>query len=151
MGEKETIEFKIDKIKKIKINSINKECLIKIINVWEYISENDILKNIENSVKKEINDYKLSIIEIRLDSILEEIKKKNYIEKTENKYYTSYIYDQNETLYIKELDNDIILKKIENMKYEEVKLYNDNILIKKKKKKSISIKDLEKINKIVNI
>lgn len=135
MEKKESIDSKIDKIKKIRINSINKECLIKIINIWEYITENDIIKNIENSIKKEMNDYKLSIIEIRLDSILEEIKKKNYIEKTENKYYTSYIYDLNETLYIKEFDDDIIFKKIENMKYEDVKLYSDNILIKKKKKK----------------
>ena len=151
MNENISLEDKIKIIENIEINSINRECLIKIVQTWEYLNNNNIVRDIKNKINKEDNEYKLKIIEIRLESIIEELKKKNYLEKTDNKDFTLYKYEEYEVMYIKNLNIEKIIKKIEIMQYSFLKLYNEKKMIKKIKKNSIKEIDLYEIDKIINV
>jgi len=151
MDENISLEDKIKIIENIEINNINRECLIKIIKTWEYLNNNNIVKDIKNKIDNESNEYRLRIIEIRLESIIEEFKKKNYLEKTENKDFILYKYEEYEVMYIKNLNIEKIIKKIEKMEYNFLKLYNEKKIIKKIKKNNIKENDLYEIDKIINL
>jgi hypothetical protein len=85
---------------------------------------------------------------MRINSILEEIGKKNYIEKIENHYYIMYTYDEYDTIYVKEINSKII-EKIKESKFNKVFIYDENNASKKMNKNTIILENLENIEKII--
>lgn len=150
MNEDINLEEKIKLVENIEISNVNRECLIKLIQTWEYLNNDNINKNIKNEINNEKSEYKLKIIEIRLESIIDELKKKNYVEKTENKDFTLYKYEKYEVMYIKNLNKERIIKKIEKMEYAFLKLYKEAKIIKKIKRNNIKENDLIEVDRIIN-
>lgn len=88
----------------------NKEYLLKIIQLHDYIKGENLIKEIIKEIEhKKINEEDLFFIDIRVDSIIEENKKKNYNEKISNETITLYKYENKNVMYIK--------KKIKSRKF----------------------------------
>lgn len=149
---KEDILNKLENIKEIKIESKNKECLLKIIQLHDYVKEKKIIEEIIKEIKnKKTNEEDLYFIEIRLNSIIEESIKKNYNEKISNDIITLYKYDDKNIIYIKKKDKiQKILDSIYKLEYKFLHLYIKNKWVKKKELNKIEISDLENIDKIIN-
>ena len=149
---KEDILNKLENIKEVKMENKNKEYLLKIIQLHDYIKKKkiieEIIKEIEN---KKINEEDLFFIDIRINSILEEDKKKNYNEKISNETLTLYKYEDKNIIYIKKKDKiQKILDSIVKLEYKFLHLYKENEWIKKKELSKIKLSDLENIDKVVN-
>ena len=143
---------KLEELKKTKLNSKNKEYLLKLLQLYEHIKEKKIIDEIIDEMKKmEISSEELFFIEIRINSILEESKKKEYKEKIDNNLMVIYKYSDKTILYIKDENKiDEIMTFISKLEYKFIHLYKNNQWIKKKEINKIEIQDLKDINKIVN-
>lgn len=149
---KEDILNKLENIKEIKIENKNREYLLKLIQLYDYVKEKKIIEEIIKEIKnKKINDEDLFFIEIRVNSIIEENKKKNYSEKISNETITLYRYENKNIIYIKKKDKiQEVFSSIIKLEYKFLHLYKKDQLMKKKELSKLKISDLEDIDKIVN-
>ena len=149
---KEDILNKLKNIKEIKMENKNKEYLLKIIQLHDYIKGENLIKEIIKEIEhKKINEEDLFFIDIRVDSIIEENKKKNYNEKISNETITLYKYENKNVMYIKKKDKiQKILDAVIKLEYKFLHLYKKNEWIKKKELNKIELSDLQDIDKVIN-
>ena len=149
---KEDILNKLENIKEIKIENTNKDCLLKIIQLYDHVKKKKITQEIVEEIKnKDIKDEDLFFIEVRLNAIIEESIKKNYNDKITNETMTLYKYNDKNVIYIKKKDKiqkilDIVIK----LEYKFLHLYKKDRLVKKKELNKLEMSDLQDIDKIIN-
>jgi hypothetical protein len=121
------------------LDSLNKITLIKIINLYEELTEKDIINDINKKYNEEINNFKKEIIKIKLNSIKSDLNKKQYKEKTIVGIFSLYYYE-NKSIKIYKKD----IKKSENI----IKILKENknwkvSFVKNKNNTHILVKDIE--------
>lgn len=136
--------FKIlTKIKISKLHDKNRSSLLKILHLYEYINEKNIFEEMHNDILNINDPSKLKIIEMRIESIMEDLKVDSYEEKIENDEFIEYVYKKKKIYFLKENKNIETIKSI--IKEEKNVHFYD-----KKKKININYKNIKKMEENIN-
>lgn len=136
----------IEKFSKIEYSKLDKQSLIKILNLYEEITQTDIKAKIVGQLEKETNNFKNEIIVTKIESILLSTSVIKYKTKAEFGDYSIYYYDNYIKIYIKP---SVSLEKL----YEKINQidYKDVTLLKTKNKHTTSKKLIFKGGKDENL
>ena len=129
-----TIKFKesdkifLNKLEKVDIKNLNKESLLKLIDLYDTVSGSNIINIIANHIKKIQNDETLKkIFDIKINSLLNEISTKKYIKKIDHKSFTRYVYETHSCMYMKNFsDTTEIVNELIEINPKEIMLFHKN-------------------------
>ena len=142
MNEKELI-IKYNKIfNDIELDKLDKKSLIKLINIYQEISDTNIIKFTKENIIKEKNNFKRELMDIRINSLISDITSIKYENKIIDEILSIYYYKSHITIYPnKKIDQLNFLESISKIKYKKIWLID-----KKNFKKKIEIKDANDID-----
>lgn len=142
MNEKELI-IKYDKIfNDIELDKLDKKSLIKLINIYQEISDTNIIKFTKENIIKEKNNFKRELMDIRINSLISDITSVKYENKIIDEILSIYYYKSHITIYPnKKIDQLSFSESISKLKYKKIWLID-----KKNFKNKIEIKDANDID-----
>lgn len=140
----------IHQIKEKQIKNLDKENLIKLINLFELIIDKNILDYMEEESEKIIGIRK-DIIQSTLNSLVTDIFSKKYIKKIYFQDISIYYYKKYINIYIKKISDDVLKNikiEIANFDKKEIELKdintNDRIILFPSENRDTEIKEFIK-------
>jgi hypothetical protein len=105
----------MDKIPKIEIKNLNKNSLVKIVNLYEELNKISIIDDINIKAINQDDDFKKQLLCIKIESIKSSIQENSYIDKKYIKNFTFYYYiDNTVKIYMNKYSKLIDLENILN-------------------------------------
>lgn len=120
---------------------MDKTTLLKLLNLYEEISNKNLIDEINKKYNNEIDEFKKELIKIKINSIKSEINKKKYKDKKNKDNINLYYYDNNTVkIYTKDVNNAKLIELISSIKIEKIFYISNN------SKKEININNIKELN-----